>query len=195
MSSPTLRQRLFATEYLVDFNATQAAIRAGYSPRSAHVSGGRLLKYDSVAKLIDEAIDKALGTQREQIRFRVLKELQEIAFADITEDVQVVTRTITPPARDTDGDDPAEPQEYQVVTFVDTKDSKNRKAIASIKQNEKGVIEIKYHDKTKALELLGKYGALFTDQLEIRTPDGLRVDHSTLTEEEAEELFRRRIAE
>jgi phage terminase small subunit len=39
----TARQERFVDEYLVDLNAKQAAIRAGYSPKSAHVEGSRLL--------------------------------------------------------------------------------------------------------------------------------------------------------
>jgi len=39
----TARQERFVDEYLVDLNATQAAIRAGYSAKSAHVEGSRLL--------------------------------------------------------------------------------------------------------------------------------------------------------
>lgn len=52
----TPKQQLFANEYLVDLNATQAAIRAGYAKGSADVQGTRLLANASVRKIIDEAM-------------------------------------------------------------------------------------------------------------------------------------------
>lgn len=50
----TPKQEAFAREYLVDLNATQAAIRAGYSAKTAHVAGVRLLKDVKVAHLLSE---------------------------------------------------------------------------------------------------------------------------------------------
>ena len=49
------KRRLFVDEYLLDLNATQAAIRAGYSPKTAYSQGQRLLKNDEVRQLIDKA--------------------------------------------------------------------------------------------------------------------------------------------
>lgn len=51
----TPKQQRFVEEYLTDLNATQAAIRAGYSKRSANVTGARLLTNDSVSHAIAEA--------------------------------------------------------------------------------------------------------------------------------------------
>lgn len=50
----TPRQERFVSEYLIDLNATQAAIRAGYSPRSAEVEGHRLLRNAKVAALVSQ---------------------------------------------------------------------------------------------------------------------------------------------
>jgi phage terminase small subunit len=52
----TPKQRLFVDEYLVDLSATKAAIRAGYSARTAHSCGPRLLENAGVAKAIGEAM-------------------------------------------------------------------------------------------------------------------------------------------
>lgn len=57
MKDLTPRQRKFIKEYLIDFNATQAAIRAGYSERSAYQIGHALLKRVEVR----DAIERALG--------------------------------------------------------------------------------------------------------------------------------------
>ncbi len=55
MRNLTPKAKRFISEYLVDSNATQAAIRAGYSPRSAHVTGCRLLKHPKVATVFARA--------------------------------------------------------------------------------------------------------------------------------------------
>jgi hypothetical protein len=54
----TARQVRFAAEYLIDLNATQAAIRAGYSRRSADVEGCRQLGNAKVAELIQKKMAK-----------------------------------------------------------------------------------------------------------------------------------------
>jgi phage terminase small subunit len=51
------KQLLFAEEYIKDYNATQAAIRAGYSPKTAGSQGGRLLNHVEIQKLIAKAIE------------------------------------------------------------------------------------------------------------------------------------------
>lgn len=48
------KQQRFADEYLIDLNATQAAIRAGYEPKSAYSQGNRLLKNDEIKAYIEE---------------------------------------------------------------------------------------------------------------------------------------------
>lgn len=52
----TEKRKRFAEEYLFDFNATQAAIRAGYSERTAYSIGQRLLKDVEVKTYIDAAL-------------------------------------------------------------------------------------------------------------------------------------------
>ena len=54
----TEKQKRFCEEYLIDTNATQAAIRAGYSERSAYSQGQRLLKDDEVKTYIREKAEE-----------------------------------------------------------------------------------------------------------------------------------------
>lgn len=54
----TPKQKRFASEYLIDLNATQAAIRAGYSQKTANEQGARLLANASVQAAISEAMEK-----------------------------------------------------------------------------------------------------------------------------------------
>lgn len=90
MVKPTLtdKRRRFVEEYLVDLNATQAAVRSGYSERTANEQGARLLANASVAEAIAAA--QAKRSVRTQITAdRALEEVWAIATADARELVQV----------------------------------------------------------------------------------------------------------
>jgi phage terminase small subunit len=56
--SLTPKQAFFVKEYLIDLNATQAAIRAGYSPKTANEQASRLLANVNVASVVQEEMDK-----------------------------------------------------------------------------------------------------------------------------------------
>lgn len=159
MSDLTPKQKQFCIEYLKDFNGKQAAIRTGYSGNSAKETASEILTYPNVKQYVSELINEQLGTQKEQLRIKILNELNTIAFADVTNDVNVISKTIESPLT-------GKPMDVQVVEIQDTEKSKQSAAIAEIKQNEKGAITIKYHDKVKSLELLGKFGAMWTDKIE-----------------------------
>lgn len=58
MSKLTAKQQRFVEEYLIDLNATQAAIRAGYSEKTANEQGSRLLANVSISEAIQEAQNK-----------------------------------------------------------------------------------------------------------------------------------------
>lgn len=139
------RQR-FVDEYCIDFNGTQAAIRAGYSIKSANEQAARLLAYDSVKKALDEKKLEIAESSKLKVS-DVIDELRKIAFSDIT----------------------------QVVSFnaakAKIKSSRKlsedaRKVIASVSQTQNG-LTIRMHDKVKALELLGRYLNIFTDRVEV----------------------------
>jgi phage terminase small subunit len=78
------KQRRFVQEYLIDLNATQAAIRAGYSADTAHSQGPRLLENAGVKAAIDEArAERARETQIDAAW--VLKRLAAEADADVAD--------------------------------------------------------------------------------------------------------------
>ena len=62
--SLTPKQQLFVAEYLVDLNATQAAVRAGYSEKTAYSVGHENLKKPEVAAAIQEAMDRFVEQER-----------------------------------------------------------------------------------------------------------------------------------
>ena len=78
----TAKQQRFVEEYLIDLNATQAAIRAGYSERTAEQGGAQLLRNIKVRAAIDDA-QKVRAERTEITADRVLKELALIGFADM----------------------------------------------------------------------------------------------------------------
>jgi phage terminase small subunit len=77
----TEQKKLFAKEFLVDLNGTQAAKRAGYSEKSAGSQAERLLKDVDVRKLIDAAMQKR-SDKIEITADRVLRQIALRAFAD-----------------------------------------------------------------------------------------------------------------
>lgn len=164
----TPKQERFCQEYLVDLNATQAYKRAGYSVHSdaaAGVEGFKLLKNPKIEQRIKELQDKR-AKRTEITADKVLKELATIGFANVTDFVKVEKRTYTETPF---GDPDAEPveKEYKAVDVFETDTISPEKipALASIKQGKDG-IEVKMHDKVKALELIAKHLGMFTEKVE-----------------------------
>src|SRR5262249_1107946 len=80
----TPRQQKFVEEYLVDFNGKQAAIRAGYAPHTADITGSQLLALPKVKARVDWAI--ASRVSRIQVRQDdVVRELLRLALVDTTQ--------------------------------------------------------------------------------------------------------------
>jgi len=149
--SATLRQQAFIREYVKDFNGTQAALRAGYSSKCARHFAYRLLKQPEIQQAVHEKVKRITDKSDVTIQ-RVLTELARIAFSQLHHSVRVVSGRV-------------------VVTDTDAMTEDQRAAMAEIAETEAGV-RVKMHDKTRALELLGKYLALFTDRTEVTGADG-----------------------
>lgn len=148
----TPKQKRFVQEYLIDLNATQAAIRAGYSPRTANEQGARLLAKASVQSALQEAM-KRREKRTEVTADRVVQELAKIAFADLKDFVEFGPDGVRiKNSKEVDGTVLAEVSE---TTF---KDSTTR--------------TVKLHPKIKALELLGKHLGMFIEKHEHSGPDG-----------------------
>lgn len=75
------KQATFVSEYLKDFNATQAAIRAGYSPKTAGQIGGALLKKVEIQLAISAVQEKRLA-KADIDGDRLLRELNRVALFD-----------------------------------------------------------------------------------------------------------------
>lgn len=140
----TPKQRRFIDEYLIDLNATQAAIRAGYSTETAKDIGCENLAKPNISAAIAKAMaerSKRTGVSQD----RIVLELAKIAFvnpADVTDPETALA------------DDAAAIQSVKVKT-IPTKDGEGTER------------EIRFHDKLRALELLGKHVGMWNDKLNV----------------------------
>ena len=149
------KHRRFVDEYLVDLNATKAAVRAGYSERSAGAQGHRLINLTEIA----DAIRKAQRERAERTGIRadrVLEELARIAFANMSDymrttdegdafvDLSKLTR-----------------EQASAISEVIVEDFRDGRGA-----NARDVRRVKFKliDKRQALSDLGKHLGLFTDR-------------------------------
>ena len=142
----TAKQQRFCDEYLIDLNATQAAIRAGYSKKTARVIGQENLLKPAIRDYIEKRMaekEKALIADQDE----VMKYLTSVMRRELTEHV-VVTLVEEQSTYEPDGE------------------GKMRKQ--TVKSEKPEIVEIpaRLADANKAAELLGKAYALFTDKLE-----------------------------
>nr|WP_309504302.1 terminase small subunit [uncultured Roseovarius sp.] len=143
----TAKQGRFVAEYLIDLNATQAAIRAGYSEKTAYSMGQRLLKKVEVAEAIQKA--KAKRSQRTEItQDKVVAELAKLGFYDIRKAVRWGAK----PER---GDDEELVYPVEMVASEDIDDD-TAAAVSEVSLTAQGV-KIKMADKRAALESLLKH--------------------------------------
>lgn len=146
----TKKQKLFVEEYLIDLNATQAAIRAGYSPDTAKEIGCENLTKPNIRNAIDKAM--AERSRRTGInQDRILMELAKIALVNPEKVVNFDEATIR---------EDAQPEDLAAVASVKVKrfPTKDGEGIER---------EIKFYDKTKALDLAGRHLGMFKDKVEI----------------------------
>lgn len=151
------KQARFVAEYLVDMNATQAAIRAGYSKKTAGSQGFDLLRKPEIAAAV-QAGQAKLAAKVEITQERVVAELAKIGFANMADymragpdgdpylDFSALTR-----------DQAAALTE---VTVEDFKDGRGEE-VRDVRR-----VKFKLADKRAALVDLGKHLGLFTEKIE-----------------------------
>lgn len=153
MEDLTPKQKKFCDEYLIDFNATQAYMRAGYAVKDDTVAAqnaSRLLRNAKVIKYIEQR-KKARTKRIEVSQDKVIAELAKIAFANTTDYVQIETKGKS---------------KKVIVKDTNSLDDEQLAAISSIKEGSNG-IEVKLHDKQKALELLARHLGMFNDKVQV----------------------------
>lgn len=156
MANLTPKQQRFVEEYLIDLNATQAAIRAGYSEKTARDIGCENLAKPNIAKAIEEAQNKRQEQTQIDAAY-VLKRLVEIDQMDVLDimDDQMKIRPVN--------EWPKVWRQY-VVNLENLE----------LSDGEGCFKKIKWPDKVKNLELLGKHVSVgaFKDKIEHTGPNG-----------------------
>jgi phage terminase small subunit len=159
VSELNIKQEAFCREYIVDLNATQAAIRAGYSEKTAHVQASRLLTLAKVQECISSLMGRrndVVGVSADYV-LRRLVEIDEMDVADIL----------------TDSGDIKPIKEWPKVWRT----SLSAIDIHIINLGDMDAItkKVKWPDKLRNLELLGKHVNVnaFTKEEKTSTSDGL----------------------
>lgn len=150
------KHKAFAREYVKDRNATQAAIRSGYTEKTAYSQGNRLLKNAEIKELIDEleaAAAKKAGVTHE----RVIKELARVAFLDPRKLFDDDRNAID--ISDLDEDTAAAIAGVDVFEEYQGRGN-DREFLGYTKK-------YRWADKLRALELLGKHLGIFTDKVNL----------------------------
>ena len=151
----TKKQKRFVEEYLIDLNATQAAIRAGYSPKTAQEQASRMLSN----VMVQDAVAKAMAVRSRRTcinQDRILYELAKIAFANMADVVDLDSAKVKPDASRED---------LSCIQSV------------RIKPNEWGTErEVKLYDRKAALELLGRHLGMFKDNLNLTVETSQKLD-------------------
>lgn len=171
----TPQQQRFVAEYLIDLNGKQAAIRAGYSEKTADVQASRLL----ATVKVKAAVDKAIAKRAEKTGItaeRVLEELAKIGFSNMLDYMR--------PGADGDPyldfsqltrDQAAALQEVTVEDFKDGRGSDAR----DVRR-----VKFKLADKRAALVDLGKHLGLFKERVEHTGPDGGPIQTESVSDTE-----------
>lgn len=184
----TAKQAQFVAEYMIDLNATQAAIRAGYSAKTAGKIGPELLGKTSISEAISKA-QKAREARTGITADRVIAELAKIGFADIRKAVRwgdgIVVRN-----------EFGTPEVVNDVALIGSEqiDDDTAAAIAEICQTAQGV-KIKLHDKRAALIDIGRHIGMFRDKLELTGKDGGPIKTQSETKLDLDKLSDAALAE
>lgn len=147
MAKLTAKQQRFCDEYLIDLNATQAAIRAGYSEKNARNIASENLAKPNIREFIDARMaekEKSLIADQDE----VLRYLTSVMRREKTESVVVTLNKET-------------------SKYVPDENGTMRKQ--TVKEEVPQIVRIpaRLSDSNKAAELLGKRYGLYTDKVEV----------------------------
>ena len=170
MAKLTEKQKRFIAEYIVSLNATQAALKAGYSKKTAAYIGAENLRKPQLQAEIQKRIEK-IHNKTEITQEKVLAEIAAIAFANGADFAKIVRGNGV------------------VFTPTDELPPDKLPAIASIEENTAG-LRVRLHDKARALELLCKYLGLLDGNTGKTQPANNLFDaiNNTVKEDEFDDL-------
>ena len=144
----TPKQKLFCKYYLISLNATDAAIKAGYSKKTANRIGTENLS----KPVIREYLESQMKKREEKLDItadKVINEIAKLAFANTTDILEITDHGVV----------------IKDLTKLDTSCISSAEEVFD-KEGMRLGVKIKLHDKTKNLELLGRHLGLFKDKIE-----------------------------
>lgn len=159
----TPKQRCFVEEYLVDLNATQAAIRAGYSEKTAQEQASRLLSNVMVSEAVKSAQEER-SRRTEITQDMVLQELAKIGFANMQDYMRA--NAYGDPHLDFSQLTRDQAAALIEVTVEDFKEGRGEDA-RDIRR-----VKFKLADKKGALVDIGKHLGMFRERVELTGRDG-----------------------
>ncbi len=155
----TDKQKRFVEEYLIDLNATQAAIRAGYKRTEyTDTNANKILENTRVAEEIEKQMaerSKRTGINQD----RVVQELAKLAFVNAADVIDVDTATVKPDAK---------PEDLACIASVKVKRTTKGKSVIEER-------EVRFYDKKDSLVQLGKHLGMFKDRVELETDMDLNI--------------------
>jgi phage terminase small subunit len=183
------KQERFVAEYLKDLNGKQAAIRAGYSEKTAESQASRLLSHAKVAAAVAAGQAKT-AAKLEITKEMIVDELRKIAFADLRKAVA------WGPTQHTTVDDGGQKIVSSGVTLIDSSelDADTAAAVAEVGNTREGV-KIKLHDKKGALVDLAKMLGFMVEKHEHTGKDGAPLVPAEMTPDQRREEIKRLLAE
>lgn len=155
VSELTAKQARFVEEYLIDLNATQAAIRAGYSAKTAGSVGHENLNKPEIAEAI-AAAQMERSARTEITQDMVLRELAKIGFSDIRKLFAPGGGLV--PVADLDDDAAASLSSIEITT---------RKVRGGEDGELEEVSKVRLWDKRAALVDIGKHLGMFKEKVEL----------------------------
>lgn len=177
----TPKQATFVREYLIDLNGTQAAIRAGYSEKTARQIADQLLSKLDITEAVGKAMDKR-AARTEITADRVLAEMAKVGFANLSDVVSWGSKEVAI-GYDDDGKR-LSPQDIgdavmvqrELAPYVDAVESCDlpehvRSAVSEVALTKDG-LKIKMHDKNAALVSLARHLGMFVERREVTGKDG-----------------------
>lgn len=188
------KQRMFVAEYLRDFNATQAALRAGYSPRTAYAIGQENLKKPEIAKAIRAEIDaRAMGNDE------ILIALAQQARSDIGVFFKLVeewtefplpTQHVIEAKQEVDESDPDNPVtrtlflvRHVALNLERLLDPKYSSLVKKVSASPRTGLSIELYDKKSALDSLARIRGMFIDRQEVTGANGGPIETKVIGDE------------
>lgn len=175
----TPRQKIFVLEYVRTGNATQSAKTAGYSEKTARKIGSRLLTYVDVKEAVRTRRDEIVQQYRDRCDETVEK-IRQCYNYDVSKLITADGVLITNPADIPDEIKPAI-QSIKIIKKKRTGEYLSPDGSTTHTWNSEceniwdELYEIKFTDKLKALELMGRFQALFTDNVNLGGQENLGV--------------------